>query len=307
MQLLGSILMVFTADSIFALEYTGHPRIVRASAIDSLKGYGCGLKHSSLQYGDSVAWIDLGKQDFVVYRGQGPESIGNGIRDWFFHDINQDPDLAQKTWAYVDKGNDELVWVYIPVGETTFKRAVAYNYKYKEWTARSVENINCAGLLYRRLKGVDELVGTCASLTGTCQDLGKTSVAEGSVWGSEGGTILVEAGPSEPESGLLSQETPYLETGDFLFGSIQHVKETDEIALSSTKDIVVEVSTRTHIDSPVTWMNVGTWEDDLSTYDLTFAGKDGRVMRFKFTPSTPSNGCEFSGFETNVLSVGAER
>lgn len=306
-EMFGDSLLVFTASSIYMVNYTGLPRVVQV--VPAVRGYGNGLLYATAALNNAVAFCDVSKLDFCLYRGgTEAESIGQGIRDYFFTDLNPDPTYAQKTWTFVDKSRDEVGWVYVQTGATDFNRMVVWNYKYNEWSARSAENLYCFSVLGRRQKSIAELTGTCSAQVGVAGSLGNTSTILGAVWGNRTGQLLAEASATDLEASLLAQTQPYLETGDFIFGGLQTKSEVDAIALSATSSVNVYVSARGKPDDTVTWTSVGTWTSSMPTLEtLTFSAKDGNVLRFKFEPVQTVAGCLFSLFETNDYNVGSER
>lgn len=307
-------LLIFTSSCIYSMSYTGLPRIVHV--VPLIKDHGNGLQYATAALDDAVVWCDVNAMDFFAYRGQGPESFGQGINSYFFTDLNPDSDLAQRTYAYVDRLNSEVVWVYVSVASTgSYDKAIAFNYQTKTWGVRDAPALACFTRVQRRAKAVSELVGTCASLTGTCGTIERGSDTASLLWGDNNGQVLRDATTSDatftPSTAVVA------ETGDLLYGSAQKVKEVSSITINATAansdfattGIYVDVSVREHVDDAVVFVQVGTWLPSLATRMLTFTPKAGKVLRYRFRVVSPSTllGFVWSGFEDNVRGSDAAR
>ncbi len=308
LQLLGNTCLIFTSSCIYSLEYVGLPRVMQVNPL--LPDYGNGLRYATVALDGAVAWYDVHHAGFYIYRGQGPESLGDGINDYFAADLN--PTYAQKTFAYLDRLNSEVVWAYMSTASSgTYDKAVAFNYDNKTWSVRSVEDTHCFARVQKRCKTVGELSGTCAALTGTAENLEQTTEEYNLLWGSANGAVLTEAASADADGVLLSQTTPYMETGDLLYGSAQRVKEVNKMTINATADsftgIKVEVDARDSVDDTVSYTNVGTWTPTIAEKMLTFATEQGKVLRYRFTPQGTVRDFVFSGFEDNILSADAFR
>lgn len=306
----GDLLLIFTYSCVYVMQYTGLPPVMHVQPLLGCKDHGNGLYYATAALGDSVVWCDLGHADFFAFRGNGPESFGHGIRDWFFNDLNSDPQYAQQTWCYVDRFWHEVVWVYISNGATTHNRAVAFNYKYKEWSARSVEGLRCFATQFRSTTSVARLAGTASALAGTSGALGKQTTYLGNVWGALSGQVLVEAVSGSTVTGMLSMEQAYLETGDFLLGTLEEVKEIDQVTLSASQAMTVKLQARDAIEASVSFVTVGTWSLSMTTGNtlpFTGGGRAGRAFRFRLEPTVANEWCTFNLIEPDALNIGATR
>lgn len=94
---------------------------------------------------ESVVSIDtahffISRNDIYVYDGSRPIPIGEGIREWFYADMNDN--LAYKVRGVHDKQNSLIYWYYPSTGSTgTLDSCIVYNYKTKKWGSanRSIE------------------------------------------------------------------------------------------------------------------------------------------------------------------------
>ena len=303
-------MLIFTSSCVYAMSYTGLPRVVRVSPL--IKDYGNGLLHATASLDDSVVWCDVNHGDFMVYRGQGPESIGGGIRTYFFNDLNTDSDLAQKTWSYVDRLNFEVVWVYVSnASATVCDKAIAFNYSNKTWSVRDAPGLSAFGRVQRRAKIVEELTGVNSAQTATNAKLARSADSQLLLWGTSSGYIQKVAGAGDT---MIGQTSVLLETGDLLYGSAQKVKEVSAITINATATVgftgvVVEVCARESVDTAVTWFNAGVWTSTLPEKMLTFMPQAGKVLRYRFSLATATavRGFVFSGFEDNVRGSDANR
>jgi hypothetical protein len=301
-------LLIFTSSCIYAMNYTGLPRVVNVAPL--IRDYGNGLLHATAALDDAVAWVDVHHADFYVYKGQGPESIGQGIRSYFFSDLNLDSDLAQKTYAYVDRLNFEVVWVYVSVASSgAYDKAVAYNYRNSTWSIRSVENISAFCRWQRRAAPVTALVGTNSAQTAINGAIERTADSLVFAYGTSDGKIITEAATTDLT--VISQSPMVIETGDRLYESAHVVKEISGLTINATAlsalSIDVYISARESVDTTVSWVKVGTWTQTLGTKFLTFQPVAGKVIRYKFSPVGAVRNFVWSGFEEIVRITDAAR
>jgi hypothetical protein len=87
-----------------------------------------------------TAHFFISQSDIFVYDGARPISIGDGIREWFFADLNSN--YAYKIRGIHDRNNALIYWYYPSTGSTgTLDSCIVFNYKTKKWgkANRSVE------------------------------------------------------------------------------------------------------------------------------------------------------------------------
>jgi hypothetical protein len=311
------ILVLFTPSCIYQLTYTGLPRVMKVSPL--IEDYGNGLMYATATLDDSVVWVDVHHMDFFAYRGQGPESIGQGIRTYFFSDLNPDSDLAQRTYAYVDRAYFEVVWVYVSRNSThDFDKAVAYNYRNHTWSVRTVEGMTGFGRVQRRALVCNELTGTAQNLIPVNAKLDRSTDVAG-VFGSLYADAVGKLWIDENVFATLPVVYPgvKLETGDFTYGSMGQVKELKSILINAqgqTLDPVnnpfgidVYVQASESIDRPGGFIHVGFWTPTIQDRTLTFKPLAGKVFRYIFQPVVGTFNFSWSGFEDNVRMSTATR
>ena len=103
---------------------------------------GCRSQEAIVDIG--TAHYFMGFEDFYMFDGTYPVSIGAPIREWFFN-RTLDPSYAGDVRTIHDRANSLIYWFY-PYGFVGGKRyfsSVVYNYKSNKWGAYTVGNIIC--------------------------------------------------------------------------------------------------------------------------------------------------------------------
>ena len=284
---MGNACIVYTASSIYQMRYVGLPRVIRVDPV--VHDFGNGFKHSIASTNGRQYFIDGIAKTFFSFNGVGVEDVGAPIAQFFFDTLTRDPELQQRTWAYVDFEFGEIWWVYVSRDSgREFDLAVVYSFIEKKWWVASVEDVHCfATSVTEGVVTCDELPGTCDSLNGTCDQLGGESGLPLRLWGGRNERLLQEEAPSNETTELLYQRTPVLETGDSVFGSIQHEKEMDPVAVQSAlpRSVGLEVwlSNRANLDDPVEFDKVGMW-NPVKGPVVAMEKVSERVFRWRFGP-----------------------
>ena len=297
-------LIVFTSSAIYMLDYVGLPNVVRVSTLSTDSG--CGFKYGTTVADGMVYWCDTTHADFRRLGPNGIESIGQGIRNFFFSDIELDPIYRQNLVCFNDRYKNEVVWAYTSWGATKNNRMVVFNYQYNEWSVRQCENISAVATLQLCAKPILKFDDVAiADLPGTVGDLGVLQFSIGKVFAVDN-HLAVEATEAASQTELLPYEPAVLETGDIVFESADTVKEIDSIVLSANKPVYVDISARQNLDSPVVFQYVGTWTPNMPTLNrLTFPAVSGHVFRFRFRLPEPKT--TLSLIEPYGFSIGADR
>ena len=305
-----NLCMVYTASTIYVMRYTGLPRVVRCDPL--VTGFGNGLLYGVASLDDAYAFVDTQHRDFYMLVGGQIQSFGRGIKDYFFNDLNTNFALRQKTFTYVDRTVQEVVWTYVSSASSgAYDKAVAFNFGNKTWSVRSVNATTGYGVYGPRCQMCDELAGTNNALTGTIDDLGASAdAAQGSVWGTSTQRVIVDAAPTD--NVLLTQTTPFLETRDIVFDDLKRLKETSEMLLHCTADLYngveVHISVRKNLAEPVAYTPVGVWAETLKEGELTFTPKAGRIARYMFRAAgSEVRNWRFMAFVDGVVMAGATR
>lgn len=285
MVLYKNYCLIFTYSCVYAMRYTGLPRVVNVQPI--IQDYGCGYPYTVAQLNDAIVWLDHKHQNFFAFRGAGPEPFGDAIWDYFSSDINTDFNLASRLWTYVDQASAEVGWVYCSTASTgAFDKAVVFNYGNKSWSVRDMQNVHCRVSAGRRaVTGTELKLSASAYTTQTANDLVISTETFGILWGGAGTILLSEENASTASADVLTSTVPQLETGDYTYGSFAQVKEIAEMYLSCNSSVAVSVSQRKFPDSSVSYTSMGTWTSTIAQERLTFKTQAGKVLRYKFVPT----------------------
>lgn len=308
-QHLGEQLVIFTPSCIYAMAYTGLPRVVRVAPL--VTDYGNGLPYATAALHDRVVWYDAHRRSFFALSSQGPQDFGAPIATYFASRLNTQSNMAARTWSFVDRVNTEVGWVYCAGTSQVFNEAVVYNWANNTWSVREItQGMSSCGYLYRRARPVRELLSTIDALTGTCDQLEQTSAHAGLAFGNNAGAIYADVASTTALVDYIAQSAPVLETGDLLYGSVRKVKEVHTIAIQvggTHSGVKVEVSVRDNLTDAVTYENVGTWTSTLPEKELTFRSRVGRVLRYRFTPLGSVRNFVFYGYTDNIMQANANR
>lgn len=135
LKTLGSNVVAYKERSLYFGQYAGPPSVWQWSLIPG--EIGCSTQDSIVNIG--TAHVFIGFEDFYLFDGTRPISIGAPIREWFFDDL--DPD-----YRYLIKGmhdrNNSLVYFFYPRSGSGLNGCVVYNYKSDRW-GRANRTIEC--------------------------------------------------------------------------------------------------------------------------------------------------------------------
>lgn len=145
----GSGFVAFKSNSMYLANYVGAPIVWDW---EEIKGdVGCPSSHACVSVQDQLFF--MGNDDFYIFDGASTISIGKGIREWFFKNINQtylartiatyNPITGNVTWHYVSTGNSQ----------NTPDKSVVYNVRTGKWgkfslTIEAAANYYPAGITY---------------------------------------------------------------------------------------------------------------------------------------------------------------
>lgn len=126
---LGSGFVAYKRDSIFVGTYVSAPSIWNWQQVPGRVG--TVSNQSVVNIG--AAHLFIGMDDFYFMDGTRPVPIGDGIKEWFFSNIN--PAYASKTYGVFDPANHNVYWWYCPKSNTsgTITESVVYNLISKKW------------------------------------------------------------------------------------------------------------------------------------------------------------------------------
>lgn len=133
---LGGQAVIYKARSMYLGTYVGAPSVWDFALIPGE----IGVANNEAVVSIGVAHLFIGFEDIYRFDGSRPESIGDGIKEFFFADLN-------KTYAYRIEGihdyQNQCVWWFYPSGSnTTNTAAIIYNYRTGKWGKTSI-SIEC--------------------------------------------------------------------------------------------------------------------------------------------------------------------
>lgn len=91
----------------------------------------------AVEFGDGLHFV-VTKDDILVHNGVAePKPVAEArVRTWFFKQLNKD--LLHKTYVTVFSPKSEIFINYIPVGETTYRRALVWNWRSNTWYTKEI-------------------------------------------------------------------------------------------------------------------------------------------------------------------------
>lgn len=135
---LGPNAIAYKEESIYIGQYVGPPTMWQWSVVSD--NVGAISQESIVSIGTSHLFI--GKDDFWIFDGTRPQSIGAPIREWFL--ANSDQTYRYKARGYFDKKNAMVWWFYASNSSAgLLTDALIYNVKTQNWGYAKV-SIECA-------------------------------------------------------------------------------------------------------------------------------------------------------------------
>lgn len=124
---LGGSLVAYKDTSMYLGSYVGAPVVWQWQLIPGEAG--TATQEAVIDIGD--AHLFIGRSDFYLFDGSRPVSIGDGIREWFFANLNSA--YREKTVSLHDKANANAYWFFCSGGSSTPNACIVYNYRAKKW------------------------------------------------------------------------------------------------------------------------------------------------------------------------------
>lgn len=125
---LGGDIVAYKERSMYLGRYVGPPIIWAWTLIPG--EIGALSQEAVVDIG--TAHVFLGADDFYIFDGTRPASIGASLREWFFKRI--DPSYQYKVQSLHDRKNAVVYWFYPVVGSGgTLTEWVAFHYKANKW------------------------------------------------------------------------------------------------------------------------------------------------------------------------------
>ena len=131
---LGQYAVAYKKGSMYLGVNNGPPVLWGFSLVSGEIGTPCQEAVVSIE----TAHFFIGENDIYMFDGSRPIAIGDGIREWFFGNLNIQ--YAYKIKGVHDKINSLIYWYYPSTG-TTIDSCIVYNYKTRKWgkADRSIE------------------------------------------------------------------------------------------------------------------------------------------------------------------------
>lgn len=125
---MGQDVVVYKERSLYLGRYVGPPVIWAFQLIAS--DVGALSQESVVDTGN--AHLFMSRDDFWIFDGSRPRSIGAPVREWFF--ANSDSSYRYKIQAYYDKFKDRVWWFYAPNGSAgALTDALVYHIGSNKW------------------------------------------------------------------------------------------------------------------------------------------------------------------------------
>lgn len=265
----NDILFIHFPQTIYIVEYTGKPTVVRILA----RSHGVGALSQHVIQAHQSAQYFLAIDNFYLYTPEsGPKAIGQEIWKNFHRDT---PNLSD-VWSYLDLINNEVCWV---TGDYLY----AFNYLEGHWTRYSNEGLlaHTSTPWLRRHFDITHSPAESFSIVENNQITGLENL-----W-LAGSTVCRELRENEIGGSVFGMRAPFLESDDISFGDIFNVKSVNAITFDASYDecydgVRVLVSARNFVTEKVVWVDVGVWRSEDPLNRLTFKTQSGRILKFRF-------------------------
>lgn len=127
---LGNIMVAYKERSMYLGYYDGPPAIWRWELVPGEVGAVSQEAVVNVLINGSPAQIFAGYDDFYIFDGTRPVSIGNPLKKWY--NTNSNARFRYKTQAMHDPAN-QIVYFYLPDASGNLTLCVPYNYKVDKW------------------------------------------------------------------------------------------------------------------------------------------------------------------------------
>ncbi len=125
---LGQNAVAYKRNSMYLMVNNGPPVLWGSQLISGEVG---ALSHEAVVATDTFHFF-ISDNDIYVFDGARPQSIGDGVREWFFADLHRD--YAYKTKGVYDKANSIVYWYYASIASTgELDSCIVYHPKTGRW------------------------------------------------------------------------------------------------------------------------------------------------------------------------------
>jgi len=160
---LGSDIIAFKKTALHVGTYVGPPVVWQWRRVPG--DVGCATQESAVSIGTAVLFV--GEDDIYYFDGSVPQSIGAGIKEWFFNErLNKK--FATAIWGIHDQINGRVMWAYPSGTDGTLNNILVYNYRSQSWghatlTIQAFVRAVTGGVIY---KGTNDFEDAIAALSG---------------------------------------------------------------------------------------------------------------------------------------------
>ena len=166
---LGSDIVAFKKSAVHVGRYVGPPIVWQWQRMPG--DIGCNVQEAAVSIGNMILFI--GEEDIYSFDGVSkPQSIGAGIREWFFSNLNKS--YANLISGVHDQANGRVFWWYPSGTDGTLNSVLIYNYRRDAWghataTARIAIRAQASGVIYDNFD--DLVVASTGVATPTYNDI----------------------------------------------------------------------------------------------------------------------------------------
>lgn len=295
MDKINDNLYVYTTGAISLMSYVGLPKVIQVRPI--VEEFGCQLD-TLISNGQSHFFFDSKWFNFYKFDGSSvPVPIGDAVVG-LLGSPESEPAI---TAHYVDYARGEVSWAF-------GSNLLVYNWASNSWyVTDSVSSSPYWPFGGSRPESINDVVATVDSFAPQIQIDQYDALNDRPNFRLYGGaTSTYRALPG----GTTLLSSILMETKDFTT-DLQRVLEVDRITIhadyTTSSGIDIYVSARTSIQSPLNYKLVGRWTKNTVDGIVSFKPMPGRIFRYKFVPTTDTDGLVFYSFTDNVFNVLAER
>jgi len=158
--------LIFKKNTTYVANYVGAPAVWD---FDEIPGdIGCASGHAAVAVHDVVAF--QGNDDFYIFDGARPVSIGEGVREWFFE--NADNSYHHRTIATYSPVTGNITWYFVSntASDNHPDSALVYNIRSKKWGKFS-QSIHAAATYYPAGIIIDGATTDLSDLYATIDDI----------------------------------------------------------------------------------------------------------------------------------------
>jgi len=127
LRALGNDCIAYKANSMHIGRYVGPPVVWAWTRVPG--NVGC-AGHEAVVVADTLHYF-VGQDDFYVFDGTVPRSIGAPIREWFFDNLNGP--FRLEIVGLADLARDHIYWFFHQGTSTTLNACVVYNIRTQQW------------------------------------------------------------------------------------------------------------------------------------------------------------------------------